>query len=263
MEHKDTEIIIAIIAASLLVIILAGFIIVFLFFYNKKKRLHFEELAEQQKSLKEEAFRSEMEIREQTLQYIAGEIHDNVGQLMLLAKLNLNKILMSAPDKVIEETRDIVGEAINDLRDISKSLHTEQIISLNLCLAIEKELKRIKKTGLFETSFKVEGEIKEIDSSKRLILFRMIQEILQNILKHSKSSLVEIHLTYQKEFLYLNIQDNGKGFNVEETMKREGQKNGSGLLNLQNRANALQAELTIKSQTDEGTGIHIKMPLNF
>lgn len=261
MEHKDTEIIIAIVAASFLLILLAGFIIVFLFFYNKKKRLHFEELEEQQKILKEEEFRSEMEIREHTLQHISQEIHDNVGQLMLLAKLNLNKILMTAPDKIIEETRDIIGEAINDLRDISKSLHTEQVSSLNLGTAIEKELKRLEKAGLMETSFTVEGEIIEVESSKRLILIRMIQEILQNILKHSKSKKVNIHLNYEKEFIYLNIEDDGNGFDVEDKMKNGGQKDGSGLLNLQNRANALSAELSIKSQCDEGTCIHIKMPL--
>ena len=261
MEHQDTEIIIAIIAASILLILLAGFIIAFLFFYNKKKRLHFEELEEQQKFLKEEAFRSEMEIREQTLLHIAGEIHDNVGQLMLLAKLNLNKMLMASPDKTIEETRDIIGEAINDLRDISRSLHTEQISSLNLYNAVKKELERLAKMGLVETSFKVEGEIIEIESSRRLILFRMVQEILQNILKHSKSSKVTIQLIYEKEFLYLNIEDNGQGFNVEDKLKSDVQKDGSGLLNLHNRANALKAKLIIKSNPGEGTHINIKMPL--
>ena len=169
MEYKDTEIIIAIVAASILFILLTGFIVAFLFFYNRKKRIHFEELKEQQRFLKEEGFRSEMEIREQTLRHISEEIHDNVGQLMLVAKLNLNKFLMATSNKAMEETRDIVGEAINDLRDISKSLHREQITSLDLCKAIEKELQRLKKTGLVETLFSVEGEIAEIDSSKKLI----------------------------------------------------------------------------------------------
>jgi len=140
MEHQDIEITIAIVAASVLFILFAGFIITFLFFYNKKKRLHFQQLEEQQKLFEKEAFRSEMEIKEQTLRYIAEEIHDNVGQVMLLAKLNLNKILMVSPDKAIEETRDIIGEAINDLRDMSKSFHSDHVSSLNLNSAIEKEL---------------------------------------------------------------------------------------------------------------------------
>ena len=257
----DKEIIIALVGASILFLSLAGFIVIFLFFYKRKKSLHFAELKEQQKLLKEEAFRSELEMREQTLRHVAEEIHDNVGQLMLVAKLNLNKFLMAKPDKAIEETRDIIGEAINDLRDIAKSLNREQVTSLDLCKLVEKELERVKKTGLLETSFEVDGEIIDIESFKKLILFRMIQEILQNILKHSKSSKVTVHLNYEKEYLHLNIEDNGNGFNVADKMKSDVQMNGSGLLNLQHRATALQAVLSIRSQPGEGTCINIKMPL--
>ena len=261
MEHTQTEIIIAIVAASVLFVLFAGFIITFLFFYNKKKRLHTRQLAEQQKAFEKEAFRSEMEVREQTLRHIAEEIHDNVGQVMLLAKLNLNRILMNSPDKAIEETRDIIGEAINDLRDMSKSFHSDHVTSLNLNSAIEKELQRLEKTGLVETSFIIDGELAEIDSSKKLILFRMIQEIMQNMMKHSQSNKVMVHLIYQKEFLILDIEDNGRGFEVDSQLKNNTGEKGSGLLNLKHRANALGAELIIKSHPGEGTRIHIKMPL--
>ena len=257
----EKEIIIALIAVTVLFISLAGFIIIFLFFYNRKKRIHFEELKAQQKLLKEEAFRSEMEIRENTLRQISEEIHDNVGQLMLVAKLNLNKFLMATPHKAMEETRDIIGEAINDLRNISKSLHREQITSLDLNKAIEKEVERLRNTGLVETHLIVNGERTEIESSKKLILFRMVQEILQNILKHSKCNKVIIQLNYEKEFLYLNIEDNGTGFNVEDKLINNVAGNGSGLVNLQNRATALSAQFSIRSQLNEGTCIDIKMPV--
>ncbi|HZW70497.1 MAG TPA: ATP-binding protein [Hanamia sp.] len=261
MEHQETEIIIAIVAASVLFVLFAGFIITFLFFYNKKKRLHYQQLEAQQKLFEKEAFRSEMEVREQTLRYIAQEIHDNVGQVMLLAKLNLNKILMASPDKAIEETRDIIGEAINDLRNLSRSMNSDKVASLDLNNAIEKELQRLEKTGLVETSFITEGEIIEIDSAKKLILFRMIQEIMQNMIKHSKCRKVTLHLNYQKEILILNIEDNGRGFDVDDQLKKHNDEKGSGLLNLQNRAAALNAQLTIQSHPGEGTNIHIKMPL--
>jgi two-component system, NarL family, sensor kinase len=261
MEHQETEITIAIVAASVLFVLFAGFIITFLFFYNKKKRLHHQQLEEQQKTFEKEAFRSEMEVREQTLRHIAEEIHDNVGQVMLLAKLNLNKILMNTPDKAIEETRDIIGEAINDLRDMSKSFHSDHVNSLDLNSAIEKELQRLEKTGLFETSFIIDGELAEIDSSKKLILFRMVQEILQNMMKHSQSNKVMVHLIYQKEFLILDVGDNGRGFDVDKQLEKNNGETGSGLLNLKHRANALGAQLIIESHPDQGTRIHIKMPI--
>lgn len=260
MEHQNTEITIAIIAATILFIVFAGFIITFLFFYNQKKKLHYEEMKEQQKIFEQEALVSRLEIREQTLKQIAEEIHDNVGQEMLLAKLNLNKLLMAAPNEAIEEIRDIIGDAINDLRDISKSLHSEQVSSLSLPAAIEKEMIRLKKTGFVNTSLTIDGDVVEIESSRKLILFRMTQEILQNAIKHSKSTEININLDFQKEFLILSIEDNGGGFNVDEKLK-SGEWKGAGLLNLQNRANALRASLSIKSQSNEGTCIIIKFPL--
>lgn len=248
-------------AATVLFVALAGFIITFLFFYNKKKKLHFKEMEEQQKLFEQEAIVSGLEIREQTLRHIAEEIHDNVGQVMLLAKLNINKLLMSASNPALEEIRDILGEAINDLRDMSRSLHADQITPLDLSAAIGKELQRLTRTGLVNTSFTINGETAHIEPSRKLILFRMIQEILQNIIKHSKSTEVNIHLHFQKEYLFLDIKDNGNGFNMDEKLKNAALDKGSGLINLQNRANALQAILNIQSQPNEGTRINIKFPL--
>lgn len=261
MELEKTEITIAIIAASILFIIFAGFIISFVFFYNKKKSVHNQQLKDQQKKIENEAFRSEMEIRENTLRHIAEEIHDNVGQVMLLAKLNLNKYLMTHPGSEVEETRDIIGEAIHELRSLTKILHADHVNSMSLVGVIERELKRLKQTGLVETSFTVEGVVTKIESSRKLILFRMVQEILQNVMKHSKSTKVNIYLIYGDEYLILNIEDNGVGFNSENTLNNNNRDKGSGLLNLQNRAQVLQADFSIKSIPGKGTNIGIKIPM--
>ena len=261
MEHQSTEISIALLAASILFILFAGFIISFIFFYNKKKQSHFFQLKEQQKKIENEIFRSEMEIRENTLRHISEEIHDNVGQIMLLAKLNLNKFLMTNNNSEIEETRNLIGESITEMRNLTKTLHAEHISNLSLISVIEKELLRLKKTGVFETNFSVDGEVIKIESSKKLILFRMVQEILQNSIKHSKSSRVNINVAFNDNFIILNIEDNGVGFTESE--KTNGADiQGSGLMNLRNRAKVLNAEFSIDSKLNCGTGICIKMPLN-
>jgi signal transduction histidine kinase len=256
----DTEIIIAIIAATTLFILLAGFIVVFVFFYNKKKQLHFKELEEQKKLFEQEVLVSRLEIKEQTLLDIAQEIHDNVGQVMLLAKLNLNKILMAGNNEPIEEIRDLMSQAIVDLRDISKSLHTQQIVAVDLKTAVEREVQRLKKTGLADVNFNIIGIPQIIESSRKLILIRMLQEILQNILKHSKSSFVKIEIQFQAEFLTLDIKDNGIGFNITNIEEGDSEK-GAGLLNLYQRSKVLKATLSINSKPNEGTTINIKMPL--
>jgi two-component system NarL family sensor kinase len=261
MEHQNTEIITAIIAATILFVLFAGFIITFLFFYNKKKQLYYTQLKEQQILFEQEALRSQLEIKEQTLHYVAQEIHDNVGQVMSLAALNLNKILMAGTNEIIEDTRNLLDQSISDLRDISRSLHSEQVASLDIDIAIERELQRLKRTGLVTTSLNVEGDALKIEPAKKLILFRMVQEILQNIVKHAKSKHVNINLSFQNEFLTLVIEDNGIGFNVDETLKKGNNEKGAGLLNLFNRSKALNASITIKSRPDEGTCINIELPL--
>jgi two-component system NarL family sensor kinase len=261
MEHQNTEIITAIIAATILFVLFAGFIITFLFFYNKKKRLHYTQLKEQQMVFEQETLRSQLEIKEQTLHYIAQEIHDNVGQVMSLAALNLNKILMTGANEIIEDTRNLLDQSISDLRDISRSLHSEQVASLDIDIAIERELGRLKKTGLVTTSLNIEGDVLKIEPAKKLILFRMVQEILQNIMKHAKSTHVNINLCFQNEFLILDIEDNGIGFNADETLKRNNNEKGAGLLNLLNRSKALNAKTVIKSRPGEGTCINIELPL--
>jgi signal transduction histidine kinase len=261
MQHPDKEIIIAIVAATTLFILLAGFIIIFLFFYNKKKQLHYKELKEQQRLFEKEALISQFEIKEQTFHNISQEIHDNVGQVMLLAKLNLNKVLMTQPNKAVEEIRDLIAQAVVDLRDISKSLHSEQIASMDLIAAIERELERVKKTSLLITVLNIKGCQIAIEPSKKLILFRMLQEILQNIIKHSKSNEVNITIDFQEENLVLDINDNGIGFNVSDKTGVDNKEKGAGLLNLHNRSKILNATLSIASQADKGTSIKIAMPL--
>lgn len=260
MESQNPQILIALIAATVLFIVLAGFIVTFLFFYQKKQRLHVEDLKKQADLFKEEVYRAEREIREHTLENVAREIHDNIAQILLLAKLNLNRYLLTQQEASLSDTRDLIGEAIQDLRDLSKSLHPQQLLHTPLEQAIEKELIRIKKITFLDISLKSKGEAFDLDVERKLIVFRMIQEALQNVVKHANASRVEILLEYEKECLILNIQDNGCGFEPEDEIGSFDVERGSGLSNLAGRASSLNARLEIKSEKHRGTFIAIRIP---
>ena len=259
MQHTNPEIVIAIIAASVLFLLLAGFIVLFLIFYNKKKSFHLKEMQEQQRLFEQAALVSKLEIKEQTLLSVAQEIHDNVGQGMLLVKLNLNKTLISDDNAALMEIRELVSEAINDLRDFSKSYNSQQIIANDFTAAIQREVDRIKKTGVVQIELVFSGEDKLADPSKKLILIRMLQEIFQNIIKHSKCTQVKINIKYLAEILILDIEDNGIGFHKAINGQATAEM-GAGLLNLEQRAKLLNATLTYNSEPNEGTCISIKMP---
>ena len=231
-----------------------AFVYDFLFFYNKKKRLHFEELKEQQRFLKEEAFRSEMEIRENTLRHVAEEIHDNVGQVLSLAKLNLNTLEHNTEQK-LQDTKQLISKAINDLRDLSRSMHGDRIAELGLQQSLTDELQILQNSGEFETHLKITGESYKLPPQKEMVIFRIVQEALHNAIKHAKAKNITLQLNYLQDVFVLNVQDDGIGFNADAA-----QNKGIGLKSMQNRAQLIGGTCTLQSTPDTGTSITIELP---
>src|SRR5690606_6033411 len=121
---------------------------------------------------------TQLEIQEQTLKNISQEIHDNIGQALTLAKLNLNAVM--AEDTQLQEkilnSKELVSKAITDLRDLSHSLDTDYVLEMGLQRSIEYELELIRKTGIVRTDLHVEGNLQRLERQKELILFRIVQE---------------------------------------------------------------------------------------
>ncbi len=122
-------------------------------------------------------------MQEQTFNTISQEIHDNVGQILSLAKVQLNIIDQSEQlDRtLLADAKDSVSKAMTDLRDIAKSLNSERIQLSGLPEITAQELQRINRAGLILTSIKTEGKEQNMQEQKKLIIFRIIQEALQNI----------------------------------------------------------------------------------
>jgi two-component system NarL family sensor kinase len=207
---------------------------------------------------------TELEIQEQTFKHISQEIHDNISLTLTLAKLNLNVLDISDKGEIkstIENTVDLISKAIADLTDISKSLDSEMIKSHGLIHAIEAEKLILNKSGLFDVGFSITGEYSFIDGEKELILFRIVQESCNNIIKHSKAKRISIMLHYHQAELQLSIEDDGIGFDVEVLSKLHSKKIGSGLNNIKNRAKMIEAKAEITSVIGSGTRVNIQLPL--
>lgn len=246
------------------VIFLFIFFAFFLFYRNVMRKRNEMFLNEQKmkNEFQQTLLQTQLEIQEQTLKTISEEIHDNVGQVLSLAKLNLNTMDISKTAQLqgkIDSALAQVSKAINDLRDLSKSFNTDNISAIGLVRAVEYELDMIKKTGLHKTGFNVEGKIKRLEPQKELILFRIVQETLHNIIKHAAASSIWISARYSENDLELEIKDNGKGF---DTAAAGDQDTGSGLgiRNMNNRARLIGAEFNLSSIKDEGTSVAIVLP---
>ena len=256
MFDKKEEIYYAVIITSVFVFVLIGIIIYALLLYLKRKRNHLVDKA----VFKQTLLSSQLEIREQTLRYIGKELHDNLGQVASLIKINLNTLqltdLQKAADK-IENTKDLTRQLIADIKSLSVSLGGDRIIQKGLIKAIETEVDRLNKIGQFIASFSAEGTIPFIDNDTSVILFRMVQEVLNNMVKHSNAKHIDITAGITGNLFILALNDDGDGFEIKEEMN----SGGAGLHNLYNRAGLIKAQLSINSTVNKGTHISIALPL--
>jgi signal transduction histidine kinase len=202
----------------------------------------------------------ELEIREQVLENISREIHDNIGLSLTLAKLNLNTLNNdSSPDhkEKIEHSVELLTSAIQDLRNLSQSMNADLVKTNGLIKTVEEEVKRINRSGQLNAVLEITGEPAFMDTQKELLLFRIIQESMNNILKHAEASNASIILDYGNEVLTLLVKDDGKGF-APLSVQGSG---GSGLSNLKARTTMLKGTMELNSGTN-GTILTFKIPYN-
>jgi two-component system NarL family sensor kinase len=252
-----------IIATSIVFLLLTIFIILFVLYHSSRQRMNKRAREKLQLQFQQEMLQTQLEIQEQTLKNISQEIHDNVGQVLSLAKLNLNTMDVSKTEQLqgkIDSTLNQVSKAINDLRDLSKSFNTDNITAIGLVRAIENELEMIKKTDFLKTEFENTGVSRKLEPQKELILFRIVQEALHNIIKHAGAKTVKVSAAYSDKELELQIMDDGKGFDLSP-LNKEGETGfGLGLRNMQNRAKLIGANFSISSNTSAGTTVKIVLP---
>ena len=239
------------IALTCLFLLLGLFVYSFFLVYRKNQNKSQSQI----ENLNQELLRTQLEIQEQTLKTISEEIHDNIGQVLSLAKLNLNTLDNTA-DKKIQETKNLVSKAINDLRNLSRSLHGDRIAALGLQQSITDELQLLQNSGQFVTHLKESGNVFKLEKQKEMVLFRIVQEALNNTVKHSKAKNITVQLDYQTDFFLLSISDDGTGFNTDELNAAE---NGIGLLSMKNRAALIGGIFSLHSSSDTGTTISVQI----
>ena len=263
MHPDKSEIIYFLILTTSIIILLATLIITLIYLYQKKQLAYHENLDKLKLDHEKNILKTQVEIQENTFENISREIHDNINLSLTLAKLNLNTINWSDKEKsetLVNSSVDLLSEAINDLSDISKSMNPEIICNQGLINAIEKEITRIERTGHFEINFAVMGNPIYMDAQKELVVFRIVQESINNIIKHAKASQIEIELFFNNDRLGLTIIDNGNGFCMETFDTNPERKHKAGLTNMRTRAMMFNGDLTIKSNPGTGTNIFATIP---
>lgn len=240
-----------------MLLLLGMFIISFVFFYQKKHTSHLFEKEQLRSTFQKELLKTQLEVQEQTLTNISREIHDNITQVLSFVKLNLGMIDNgdTITQNKIKESRELVAQTINDLRNLSKSLSFEHIVNFGLVKTIELEADRINNSGLINTSVIVDGDIYPLGQQRELVLFRIFQEALNNTLKYSGATHLKIALQYSEVLFNLTLEDDGAGFSpglLKDNL-------GAGLNNMKNRAFLIGAIANIDSSPGEGCRITVTL----
>jgi signal transduction histidine kinase len=228
-----------------------------LYRYQQKQNEHYKKIEELKVAHDNAILKSQIEMQEQTFQNISREIHDNIGQKLTLAKLQLNTLPYVSHEGTRAQVGDVVaiiGHAINDLSDISRSMSSEMILQNGFIKGLEFELDQIRKSGDYQINFNVGGNSVFLESNTELVLFRLTQEVLHNVIKHAEAKSIEVDLNFDPDLVVLKIKDDGRGF---EKLK---DFTGAGIRNMQSRVKLLNGSCIVNSVLHQGTDVTISIP---
>ena len=249
----------AILTYSIVVVaIIAVTIIVFFIAFQKRKNQLLLEKLKQQQEFDEELVKTQQEIQEETLKHVGRELHDNIGQMLVMSTMQMNAAVKVVNDNAKTKVRnaaEALKSTLEEVRALSRSLNSDVIFNLGFNATVENELQRLNKTGLIQTRLSIIGEKVNFENNKdEIILFRILQEFSSNTLKYAEAENLSVTLDYKDEQLCIKVKDDGKGFNMDSAQK------GSGLINMQKRAELINAEFQLESQPENGTTLNLIYP---
>jgi two-component system, NarL family, sensor kinase len=260
---QTSEIIHSILVTTTLIALLVSLVIYILFNYKKHHNRFVRELETINYKYEKELLSTQLEIQEQTFQHISQDLHDNIGQILSLTNLSVSK-LMSTEDEAVKENAKhsmaLLARCLEEVRNLSKNLNAENIKNIGLAAAVSNEVEQLEKTATFKIHAMLSGKSRCLDEEKELVLFRIFQESINNIIKHSSAKTVCISLHYGESNFHLSISDDGIGFPVKEQLENCTINCSSGLRNIIRRSKLINASYSIISEKQQGTKINIITP---
>lgn len=252
MEPEKLRTLIALI--TIVFLIMPIFMLAYFYIYTKRKKNHLEEKVKMKESFEQEIMNTQQEVREQTMQTIGADLHDNIGQLLSLTTLTLKSIVPAS--KKVHTSIELLGKAITEMRLLGKLLQGDQLLTMGLDKAIQQEVDWLNRSESYQINFAHQFGSSDLrNPEKDLFCFRMVQEILNNIIKHAKAKHIAISLDTTTNRLLLSISDDGIGFDSDSDDQQ-----GSGLANIRKRAAIVGGTAQIDSALGKGTRITINIP---
>lgn len=257
MQVSENDIIFIVIIISCCLFIAAAAFITYVRLYNERKKKHFLEKQHMAAEFDKQLMQSQLETQEETLGMVSRELHDNIGQLLNSTKLLIGVTERSLGD--VPETLRIagktLGQAIQELRGLSKSLDKNWLSQFHFLDNLEAEIARIHSSEALKVVFTRPDSL-PLPTEQQLILFRIVQELVQNVVKHAQAKNIEISIVKLADQLTLRIEDDGIGFVQNDKAA------GLGLRNISHRTHLLGGKVNWGTRKGGGTQVLISLPVN-
>jgi len=248
----------------LLGILLSLSIITFLFIKNsrRKQQLAEHQLLQLQQEKELEATKTILKVQEEERGRVAKDLHDGLGGMLSGIKLNLsamkgNVILQQQDAGLFAKSIEQLDNAISEMRRVAHNMMPESLLKFGLPQAIQDYCESLNESKEIQVTFNNLNLHERLENSIEIVMYRIIQELINNVIKHAQAQYIFIQLSKNEHQLTLTVEDDGKGFDVKNinTVK------GFGLTNIQSRVNYLKGKLDIDSSEGKGTSIFIEIPV--
>jgi signal transduction histidine kinase len=191
----------------------------------------------------------------------ADDLHDGLGPILSTVKMSLSSLNARIDDPsgmvILNNTNHLVNEAINTIKDISNNLSPHVLSNFGLASAISAFTTKINQTKTVKIDFKTNMENQRFENDKEVVIYRATCELINNAIRHSGASTIEIELNKHEKFVTLQFYDNGRGFEIS-SLKKEDNK-GMGLSNIETRVKTVEGVFILESTPGKGTSALIKV----
>ncbi|WP_299122561.1 histidine kinase [uncultured Winogradskyella sp.] len=257
VNKEDLDLTVLVYSIVVIAIIAVTIILFFIVFQKRKNKLLLDKI-NQQKAFDEELIKTQQEIQEETLKHVGRELHDNIGQMLVMSTMQMNAAVKVVNDEVktkVTNAAETLKSTLEEVRALSKSLNSDVIFNLGFDATVKNEIERLNKSGFINATINISGEKVNFENKKdEIILFRILQEFFSNTLKYAGAENLKVDLHYLEDKLEIRVEDDGEGFNINSAEK------GSGLINMEKRAELINAKYQLTSQAEKGTNLYLDYP---
>ena len=249
---------------SAMLLMMTMFIILFVAFYQNRQVRHLLALNELREANRKELMEATFQGQEVERRRLARDLHDEIGTMLSVTKLSLNQLErklngISEGSLQVQKTRSLLDETMSNVRRISRDLVPTTLERFGLLAAIEELTEKASGPDVL-VLLEAPETLERISPAHELMFYRIVQELINNAIKHSAATQVEIQFVYFDDSVRMSVLDNGRGFDYDEAVKDR--RSGLGLRNIESRLSVVDGHVTFDVAPGRGSRVHVQTRLH-